>query len=63
MNQSLLVADRGNTAVVQEGQPPAELGAWMHEFTVGTVARVIDLSANPVTVATFELESQWVAIP
>ncbi len=80
MAQVLLVADRPS-AVIQPGQPPAQMAAWLldipegstaieiagafasqHGFPLGTVARVIDLGATPITVATYRLDSQWVQI-
>jgi hypothetical protein len=30
-------------------------------FPIGTVANIIDLSVSPLTIATFTLNSQWVA--
>jgi hypothetical protein len=30
-------------------------------FPSGTVARVVDLAASPITIQTFQLQSQWVA--
>lgn len=82
--QVLLVADRPDSAVIQPGQPPATMGAWLLDIpdgsnaldtaaafvaniratavSLGTVVRVIDLSANPITVRIFRLDSSWTEI-
>jgi hypothetical protein len=76
--QVLLLADRSE-AVIQPGQPSAQMGAWLldipdgstadaeaaafattQNFPIGTVARVIDLSANPSIMQEFTLQASWV---
>lgn len=77
----LLVMDRSDSAVVQAGQPSAQMGAWLlpiadgssanqtaadfaasNSVPVGTIARVVDLSVTPITIAAFRLDSSWTAV-
>lgn len=80
--QVLLIADRSE-AVIQEGQPSAQMAAWLlsipdtkgnsnalavaaqfctdNSFPIGTTARVIDLTVNPLVIQTFTLTGTWVA--
>jgi hypothetical protein len=75
--QVLLIADRPE-AVIQTGQPPAQMAAYLLDipdgegalqvaadfaasqgFPVGTAARVIDLTADPLSMVVFTLTSSW----
>jgi hypothetical protein len=52
----LLDIPAGSTAAATAASFAADQG-----FPIGTVARVIDLSASPLTIQTFVLSSQWIA--
>jgi hypothetical protein len=77
---ALVIADRPE-AVIQQGQPPAQMAAWLldipdgqnavqaaaawvqtQNMPIGTIARVIDVTAAGAAMATFRLDSQWVAV-